>query len=667
MADAKSWALFGQKAQQMAKGLRKEGTGGGKHKEHKEESQPAEVAHGEDNTDKTADELQRGEEVPQARIVAYSDSDEEDFNRHKWQPGTESDSEDEHRASPVDVDTATVNVKQKQLIRQPPPGNKVSIGSGPGIAAVADFCGHHVAPNMHKALVPQNAIRVMVLGVLRRTQPKTANLLEQLSLALALPMIAVTRLGMRDKLPALPAGIAVAGEQLRALALPAAVIHIGAHLWRLWLIRKKRRRKPARAAAASQANLDGPDSEDQASTSQHQQPPPLQQQQQLPQLEGGGGGRAARAAQQYPMEVAEMRHRLRAAGAQLPVQRFSDAELLRYGYACGLLKAQTANAKADCTEQAVLRIRSTLEWLKAREFMTPTQMHKWDHLVRWQGRDAEGRPLLVVRVAQACQECSSTAAEELSQVIVSLVARAVELMLGDEEGQAEQMVAVLDARQATTLQVTRKVNLIKQLALDLNQHYPARLHQLYLVDLPVVLKWVVSAVKPVLQPESWGKIQVCQLPSPLFPFPAALLDFSVSQKRVSLPSTAPSKMPQQQGVAGEQGSSQGSREVRRTMSVPDLAPRLGRSPRRRHDRLMDSADDVQGLGKGVKRRIKKRNSSKAIAIQADSQLPVTSLQNTSTGAVAAITLLFTFMVAICQRLMGQAFGLAQPAGRTPNT
>lgn len=56
------------------------------------------------------------------------------------------------------------------------------------------------------------------------------------------------------------------------------------------------------------------------------------------------------------------------------------------------------------------------------------------------------------------------------------VARAVELMLGDEEGQAEQMVAVLDARQATTLQVTRKVNLIKQLALDLNQVCPASQH-----------------------------------------------------------------------------------------------------------------------------------------------------------------------------------------------
>ena len=53
--------------------------------------------------------------------------------------------------------------------------------------------------------------------------------------------------------------------------------------------------------------------------------------------------------------------------------------------------------------------------------------------------------------------------------MVVQVARAVQQMLGDEEGEAEQMVAVLDARQATTLQVTRKVNLIKRLALSLNQ------------------------------------------------------------------------------------------------------------------------------------------------------------------------------------------------------
>ena len=88
------------------------------------------------------------------------------------------------------------------------------------------------------------------------------------------------------------------------------------------------------------ANLDDPDSGDEASVSQHQQPPlpQQQQQQQQPQVEGGGGGRAAHAAQHYPMEIAEMKHRLKAAGAQLPIERFSNAELLRYGYACGLLK-----------------------------------------------------------------------------------------------------------------------------------------------------------------------------------------------------------------------------------------------------------------------------------------------------------------------------------------
>lgn len=49
------------------------------------------------------------------------------------------------------------------------------------------------------------------------------------------------------------------------------------------------------------------------------------------------------------------------------------------------------------------------------------------------------------------------------------VARAVDSMLGDSEQEADQLVVALDAQQATTLQVTRKINLIKQLASLLNQ------------------------------------------------------------------------------------------------------------------------------------------------------------------------------------------------------
>ena len=61
------------KVPNIFRGLRKEGTEEEKKNEHKEENQPAEVAHGKDNTDKTADELQQGEEIPQAsQLIAGS-------------------------------------------------------------------------------------------------------------------------------------------------------------------------------------------------------------------------------------------------------------------------------------------------------------------------------------------------------------------------------------------------------------------------------------------------------------------------------------------------------------------------------------------------------------------------------------------------------------------
>lgn len=39
----------------------------GKHHEHKEDHKPVQVMHGQDNRDKTVDEMQQGEEVPQVR------------------------------------------------------------------------------------------------------------------------------------------------------------------------------------------------------------------------------------------------------------------------------------------------------------------------------------------------------------------------------------------------------------------------------------------------------------------------------------------------------------------------------------------------------------------------------------------------------------------------
>ena len=75
------------------------------------------------------------------------------------------------------------------------------------------------------------------------------------------------------------------------------------------------------------------------------------------------------------------------------------------------------------------------------------------------------------------------------------------------------------------------------------QHYPGRLSQLYVVDLPVVLKWVVAAVKPVLHPETRAKIRVCQPHGADFPLPSSVLDFTCGSKQGSLPAGSQSLTP----------------------------------------------------------------------------------------------------------------------------
>lgn len=93
----------------------------------------------------------------QARIVAYSDSDEDDFNKNRWHAASASDTDEEHKASPVDHDTSTVNVKQRQLIRKVPAGNKVSIGAH---HAFLGFLDQHMGPPLQRFFVPQNVLRV---------------------------------------------------------------------------------------------------------------------------------------------------------------------------------------------------------------------------------------------------------------------------------------------------------------------------------------------------------------------------------------------------------------------------------------------------------------------------------------------------------------------------
>ena len=118
--------------------------------------------------------------------------------------------------------------------------------------------------------------------------------------------------------------------------------------------------------------------------------------------------------------------------------------------------------------------------------------------------------------------------------------------LDDNEHGPEKLVVILDCRGATALQVsvyapcllflcmlafqvsvsissrsclqaTKLVRLMKSVAVTLNQHYPSRLHQLFFVEPPAVMKWPIQAAKPLLHAETGNKIQVCSLDDPALP------------------------------------------------------------------------------------------------------------------------------------------------------
>ena len=55
------------------------------------------------------------------------------------------------------------------------------------------------------------------------------------------------------------------------------------------------------------------------------------------------------------------------------------------------------------------------------------------------------------------------------------------------------------------------------------QHFPYRLHQLFLVDLPSQLRWVLATLKPLLHPQTKEKIHTISISDPALPLPASAL------------------------------------------------------------------------------------------------------------------------------------------------
>ncbi|KAK9842597.1 hypothetical protein WJX81_008150 [Elliptochloris bilobata] len=479
-----------------------------------QEKAARQAAREERRAQERAERQTRGEDEddePVARIVAYSDSEgEEDeplFGAKKPPRGKAADAHGaaaggEGGAGEGVVATVTLQPGEpprRRWYQRSPASEVLAVGSGGRVrraAAAARRCGAAQLAAAREAASWGLLLQMLLLALLHRWRPRAARRLELLALALPLPD-ALARLAGRDPvLDWLPARAQEAAAAVAGLAAPALLLQAvqraaaALHPWPPKRVKRSISQSVLTLRAAS-----------------HDEPLPP-----APPPSGAGGGPPL-AAQQMPTHapaIAEMKRMLVARGVRLPQPRFdaTDAELLRYADDGGLLNAVCPEERAVAIETGAQRVAATLRWLHRRRFMSPQQLQRFASVVQWQGSDAAGHPVLLVRLSRACDEFDGKAAAACAEAIISHVDRATRERLDNARG-PDQLVVVLDARDASTLQVTRKVTLFKDTAVALNQHYPGRLHQLFLVGLPPSLGWVLAAVRPALHTATAAKIQQC--------------------------------------------------------------------------------------------------------------------------------------------------------------
>ncbi|KAK9906365.1 hypothetical protein WJX75_000628 [Coccomyxa subellipsoidea] len=358
-------------------------------------------------------------------------------------------------------------------------------------------------------------LKVLLVALLRRFQPKAVASFELLSLAVPLPDLLVHWMRRPPVSDSFPLAMRKTAQDLTAFSVPLLVSRAFGTM--AALLSHRRPPRPVRRSISESVLVLR---EIAADVEEELPGVPLQG------APGFASHLAAHRAALHADELAEMARVLDAKGVRLPPDRFdaSQAELLRYAACCGLLEASSPEERAVAIEAAAQGVLATLQWRQKRKFMTPQQLHPWDQLIQWHGSDEEGHPILLLHLATMCNECQSAEhAQQAADAVISQVELAVRRRLDNEVG-PDQLVAVVDARGASALQVTRKVTLIKETALALNQHYPGRLHRLYVVGLPASLAWVVDTIRPVLHPTTTAALRTCDADEPSIPLPPHVLN-----------------------------------------------------------------------------------------------------------------------------------------------
>lgn len=192
--------------------------------------------------------------------------------------------------------------------------------------------------------------------------------------------------------------------------------------------------------------------------------------------------------------------------------RFTDAEIMRYALHYGFLRARDASGRERALHQSAQAIVATVKWQSTYQFSSDEDLERFKHLVWWSNDEVSGRFVLHVAVDKAVNECRGHVALEFANAVITQMQRAIETRLKDDAPQGlDRVDVVVYAGGTSALSASRVAWVLKSLVSTLSHHFPGRLHELRLLDLPRVLTWLVRGVKKLVHSETARKVQ--SLPS----------------------------------------------------------------------------------------------------------------------------------------------------------
>ena len=210
----------------------------------------------------------------------------------------------------------------------------------------------------------------------------------------------------------------------------------------------------------------------------------------------------------------DMVHRLRQEAEKklhksLP-PRFNDEELLRYALHNGLLRAKTNVDLERVFEKSLESILDSYAWFQEHIFADCSEIQEYSNLIWWEySEGVNERPILHVDIVKAVTQCTGSKALHFANVVITLMELGVtgsSLSGMTKKDPLDRIDVIIYAEGTTALSASKVFWILRAVVRTLSHHYPGRLNELTLYDLPIVLSWIITGVKRVIHDDTARKL-----------------------------------------------------------------------------------------------------------------------------------------------------------------